>query len=181
MAKIRLFVAIKASDEAEDYLFKLQKKFSGLGDFKFVKEFHLTLKFLGYVDEGDVEKIDSLMKRIKYRKFELCLSELGVFPGVGSARVLWVGTEGNVRGLWELVETSLKKDYGTEERFKEHITLARINHINDKEGFKNLLKETVVKKIKFIVGGFLLVKSELRREGPIYTDLKRYELSQIRH
>jgi len=178
MAKIRLFVAIKISDDTKDYLLALQKKFLGLGDFKFVKEFHLTLKFLGYADEGDIEKIDSLMKEIKYKKFELCLSEIGVFPNVGSARVLWVGTEGNVRGLWELVENSLKKDYGSEERFKEHITLARIKHVDNKEGFKNLLKETAAKKIKFVVEYFRLVKSELRREGPIYTDLKIYSLGK---
>ncbi len=176
MAKIRLFLAIKVSEEARNYLLGLQKKFSAVGDFKFVKEFHLTLKFLGYVDEEDTEKIDSLMKEIKYRKFEMCLGGLGVFPSINSARVLWVDVKGNVQGLQDIVEGKLKKDYGAAERFKGHITLARIKSVNNKDKFKKLLEETAVKKIKFMVEDFLLVKSELRRDGPVYTDLGSYEM-----
>ena len=106
---MRLFVAIKTSDEVRNYLRKLQKSFEGIGNFNFTKEFHLTLKFLGEVEENNVEKLNGLLKEVKHKRFELCIDKLGVFPGVKNARVLWVGVRGDVKPLRDKAENSLKE------------------------------------------------------------------------
>lgn len=172
---MRLFIAITISEDVKNYLVDIQKTFLGTGNFNFVNDFHLTLKFLGDVDEAEIENLDNLLNEIKYNKFELSLNRLGAFPNINDARVLWIDVIGDVQGLWKLIENKLKKDFGSENRFKEHITLARIKQIDNKELFFKKL-EIDTKKIKFNVVDFRLIKSELKINGPVYTDMKVYLL-----
>src|SRR3989344_2267283 len=127
--KTRLFIAVHASKEVSDYLLRIQKEFSKLGDFKFTNSPHITLKFLGWVDNEKLRLINNILNEIKSSAFGLALNNLGVFPSLGSAKVLWVGVSGNINTLQDQVENKLKKDFGLEERFKAHITLARIRKI----------------------------------------------------
>ncbi|MBS3108568.1 RNA 2',3'-cyclic phosphodiesterase [Candidatus Woesearchaeota archaeon] len=173
---MRLFISVLVSKEVENYLKEIQKLFSNSGDFKFTKSFHITLKFLGWVDDNKLKHIDSLLKEITYNSFELQLNNLGVFPSPSSARVLWVDAIGSINGLQKQIELKLKKEFGEETRFKSHITLAMIKKINDKGKFKELLSKVNIKSLKFQVSDFRLVKSELRITGPIYTDLASYKL-----
>lgn len=173
---MRLFVAICASEEVERHLKELQKKFSGAGDFKFVKDFHLTLKFLGDIADEKIDRLDELLLGINHGKFELVLNKVGVFPGIRNARVLWVDVNGDVKSLWQMVESTLCKEFGCDDRFKEHITLARIKDIGDKKLFEELMNKVEVQKITFNVDDFKLIKSELRRDGTVYTELKVYKL-----
>jgi len=172
---MRLFIAIMINEEVTAYLKELQKKFLGLGYFNFVNGFHLTLKFLGDVDDDKIEKIDELLKKVRHRKFKLCLNSLGVFPSPRNARVLYVGVSGNIGDLWNKIEMKLKNEFGSREEFKEHITLARVKNIIDKEKFSHSLKYDV-EKLCFEVENFKLIKSELKSDGPVYTDLKQYKL-----
>src|SRR5207248_3842793 len=52
--------------------------------------FHLTLRFIGEVDEGVAADIDEALARVKARRFTLQLAGTGVFGG-GKPRQLWVG------------------------------------------------------------------------------------------
>ncbi len=54
---------------------------------------HLTLKFLGNIDPGDIDKIGKAMTdAVKIlRPFTLVAGGVGVFPGVKRPRVIWVG------------------------------------------------------------------------------------------
>ena len=47
---------------------------------------------------------------------------------------------------------------------------------HDKPLFLDYIKNIKTKNIKFRIGYFSFKKSELRPEGPVYTDLERYEL-----
>ena len=55
---MRLFIAVDLPEEVKNELGRVPKQ-SGLGKITYVKpeNIHLTLKFLGEVDEGNVEKI----------------------------------------------------------------------------------------------------------------------------
>jgi 2'-5' RNA ligase len=44
--------------------------------------------------------------------------------------------------------------------------------------FKEYIQGMKIKKIKFEVKEFIFKKSELRPEGPIYTDIQRYKLEK---
>ncbi len=56
---------------------------------------HLTLKFLGEVDEGMVDDIRGLLAPIcgKYRSFDITLRGTGVFPNPARPRVIWIGID----------------------------------------------------------------------------------------
>src|SRR5919106_1012945 len=57
---------------------------------------HLTLKFLGEIDERQVEPIGHALERqlSLFPRFSINAKGLGVFPDAKRPRVLWVGIEG---------------------------------------------------------------------------------------
>lgn len=146
------------------------------------EKLHLTLKFLGEVEE---DKLSSLKEITGARKqipsFCLRLGGLGAFPPKGRPRVLWQGLEGveteddkNLKELKDLLENNLE-DLGFEKekrKFKPHITLARdpMNLKRDK------LNDISVKKAEIKVNSFSLMSSKLTRNGPIYEEVYRFNL-----
>ena len=58
--------------------------------------FHLTLKFLGDIEEGKVEPIAQALERELYpfSCFTINAKGLGVFPDLKRPRILWVGVGG---------------------------------------------------------------------------------------
>ena len=80
---MRFFVAIELPEEVRDYLFTLKNKFhKDLAKVHWVakKHIHLTLKFLGEVDEKLIKIFIEELNKIKFRPFELELDKLGAFP-----------------------------------------------------------------------------------------------------
>ena len=90
---------------------------------------------------------------------------------------MWIKLNG--KGIWDLqkvIDDKFKDIFEPESRFMSHITLARMKKIHDKPLFLDYIKNIKTKNIKFRIGDFSFKKSELRPEGPVYTDLERYEL-----
>ena len=58
---------------------------------------HLTLKFLGNINDKDVGEIIKTVEGTckKYKAFNLEIAGAGVFPNKKIPRVLWVGITGN--------------------------------------------------------------------------------------
>lgn len=93
---------------------------------------HLTMKFLGDVDEAGVERLaraaDTVAER--HRPFAMALGGVGAFPTFRRARVVWMGVESEPR--LELLHHDLEVacgDAGFEVEgrpFRPHITLARL-------------------------------------------------------
>lgn len=142
--------------------------------------FHLTLKFLGDQEPAAVEGALAALRRAANRTlpFEMALSGLGAFGDGGRPRVLWAGvTEGRgaLEGLAEAVEREMAAAGFAPEarRFRPHLTLARI-----REGAPapaSLADYLVQERDRFLgklsVSGAVLMKSELRPSGPLYTPL----------
>ncbi|MGH7930446.1 MAG: RNA 2',3'-cyclic phosphodiesterase [Candidatus Binatia bacterium] len=91
---------------------------------------HLTLKFLGAIDEGQIDNIGAVLERA-LSPFPRCIINakgLGVFPDVKRPRILWVGIEGKpLASLAERVETALAPlGFEKEQRtFTPHLTIGR--------------------------------------------------------
>ena len=93
---------------------------------------HLTLKFLGNVEESDVSKLTAAADRAAARHASLSMTvrEVGAFPNFRRARVVWMGVEQDAR--LELLHHDLElaceqEGFEVEGRpFRPHITLARI-------------------------------------------------------
>ncbi len=96
---------------------------------------HLTLKFLGDVDTGQVDVLlkamESAASVFEGSTLPLSLSGLGVFPNAREPRVLWAGVEGDLEALGRLqtlVDQELAElGFAREHRpFRPHLTLARV-------------------------------------------------------
>lgn len=174
---MRIFIAIESPESFNNYFKELQNTIKNDIKATFTKSFHLTLKFLGEIEEIKVEKIKALLKKIKFSSFNLSLSNIGVFPNENYIRVVWIGLNpvDKIITLQQKIDTTLSDlDFKKEKKFHPHITLARIKHIKDKREFIERLKKIKIKKLDFTLNKFKLIKSTITPEGPIYEDLGNY-------
>ncbi len=176
-ALIRTFIAVELDPGFSEKIRELQDKFSDF-DLKFVKPelVHITLKFLGDVDESRIPSISAALDSILCEPFEAKVGGLGAFPKPANPRVLWLGATGNFKALHENVENLLKpfKIEKDEREFTAHATLARVKFLkkDKKDAFINTLKELKdVELGSMWVNKVLLKKSTLTPEGPIYETL----------
>ncbi|MDP3027145.1 MAG: RNA 2',3'-cyclic phosphodiesterase [Nanoarchaeota archaeon] len=177
----RCFIAIDLPREAINEIIKIQKliKEKKLFDGKVVEgeNLHLTLKFLGEIDEKKIEEVKRRLKEVKIEGFEANIGKIGVFPSRYNSyiRVLWIELKG--KGVFELqkqIDECLNGLFEKENRFMSHITLARIKRVYDRNGFLDYLEKIKIPKMKFNINRFFLKKSELFPEGPVYEDLEEY-------
>lgn len=94
---------------------------------------HVTLAFLGEVDEGSIVRLLPRLERAARRHlaFGLSLAGAGAFPSPARANVLWSGLSGDRKALGELAMSvgAGARRAGTpppdERRYRPHVTLAR--------------------------------------------------------
>jgi len=155
----------------------LQDRFSDF-DLKFVDPelVHITLKFLGNVDESIVPSLSAALDSITCEPFEAKVGGLGVFPKPSNPKVLWLGATGSFRALHDGVENLLEpfKFEKDDREFTAHATLARVKSLKKepKNAFINTVKELKDIEIGTMwVNRVLLKKSTLTPKGPIYETL----------
>lgn len=186
---MRLFIAIDLPQEIKDFLAGLQTRLKKSGaDIKWVspKNIHLTLKFLGEIDDTHlVDKINSVLENIASNKppFRISFNSIGAFPSLKSARIIWVGVnkgQDTIKEISEDFENKLQ-DLGIakEDRpFSSHITIGRTRSSLNREklikGIDELSTEIFDKKnpVEFTVTAITLFKSTLTAKGPIYEVVK---------
>ncbi len=176
--KMRLFIALPLPDEIKNYLINVQQRIVQAlqGKINLVKEFHLTLKFLGEVDEKTREKIKSSLQNIKVKPFHLQLNSLGFFPNENYIRVVWIGLKpaGKIIELQQQIDNSLKDFFPRDTRFEPHLTLGRVKFIKNKTEFKKQIAETKIEPKKLRIEKFQLIKSELTPNGPLYEIIEEF-------
>lgn len=96
------------------------------------EKLHLTMKFLGDVDDVGAEKLidaAALVARL-HRPFDMTLGGVGAFPNFRRSRVVWAGVEHEPKLEWlhhDLEIACRDAGYEVEGRpFRPHITLARV-------------------------------------------------------
>jgi 2'-5' RNA ligase len=92
---------------------------------------HVTLRFLGSIDENLVDGIAVRLKKVAARHppFEARARGLGAFPNVQKANVLWVGVESEplVKLQREVEVAMVELGFGKEEKpFHPHVTVGRV-------------------------------------------------------
>jgi len=176
---MRTFIAIEMPKEIKEILLDAQKQINTEKvKVRPAKAFHLTLKFLGEVEEKKIEEIKSALKATKFKKFNTTLTEIGVFPSEDYIRVVWVGLndpKSIITNLQKEVDSKLETlGFKKDTKFHPHVTLARVKFVEDKERFIKNLKEIKIEKKSFKITEFKLIKSILTPEGPIYEDLASF-------
>jgi RNA 2',3'-cyclic 3'-phosphodiesterase len=134
---MRLFVAIAPPPAVLDELDALARPLRmSRPDLRWthIAAWHVTLAFLGQVDEAAVARLLPRLERAarRHRCFPLAFCGAGAFPSAGRANVLWSGLSGDRGALARLAESvsagasragAPPPDQGR--RFQPHLTLAR--------------------------------------------------------
>ena len=169
---MRLFIA--ADLENEDYFRDIQKQINDKdAKINLTKTYHLTLKFLGEVEENKVDVIKNLLNKVEFKAFKIKTTEIGVFSNKDHIRVVWVGLEPEEKiiELQKMVNDSLKENFKPEKDFKVHVTLARVKFVENKEAFVSSLNNIKIEKKEFLIDKIKLIKSTLTSDGPIYENV----------
>ena len=180
--RLRLFVACELPDDVRRALGGLQDDLRQLIPVRLrwvrPESVHVTLKFLGEVEETRVDAITSaLATAVEPFELGLRLAKLG---GLGGARlrVVWVGLDGDVAPLASLagrVEGALTPlGFPPERRpFAAHLTLARVPDQASPEERRELAN--LIERHRFeplpsmILTEVHLVRSVLRPGGSVYS------------
>ncbi|MDD2702747.1 MAG: RNA 2',3'-cyclic phosphodiesterase [Candidatus Omnitrophica bacterium] len=183
---MRTFIAIELPEEVKEYLRRLQGKLKESGaDVKWAapRNIHLTLKFLGEVDENKTQEIAVLIEKTAKttRSFVIHLSVLGGFPAINSPRIIWIGIDKGdieVKDIAKNLEESLEAiGIPAEDRkFHSHITIGRtrssLNRTSLAKTLNELKNSPQAENIEFPVRKITLFKSTLTPKGPIYEIIK---------
>lgn len=176
---MRLFIAALIPEEVQKELSnKINTLKTEIDGVKWEKQdkLHITLKFLGSVDESQVEEICSLIGQLtpKYSPFKFSLSEIGAFPSLKNPKVLYMGlTPNNKFSKFQNILENTLSEIGFEKenrKFTPHITLGRAKKKI------NLRRVPIVRRKEFEIVEIGLIKSELRSEGSFYTTITTFRL-----
>jgi 2'-5' RNA ligase len=125
---IRLFTAIELPESVRTRLTLLQGGVPG-ARWSPVENLHLTLRFIGEVNEATANDIDDVLSAIRSPAFDLTLRGTGEFGG-RDPHALWIGVAPNeaLTRLAAKIESALQR-MGLEaetRKYTPHVTLARL-------------------------------------------------------
>lgn len=139
---------------------------------------HITLKFLGDIEEASVPLILGRIKESlsEFKPFDVVVERTGAFPGMTKPRVLWVGLEdqGMLARIGKSIDDNLAMmSIPRENRpFTPHVTVARVKSLDGIERAVAIMKEFESTRFgSFRVKDIRLKKSTLTPTGSIYEDL----------
>lgn len=175
----RLFVALEIPRPISTDLINLKTPIPGA---RWVDErnLHLTLQFLGEVENDRVEELIDVLEEIQTDYFSLRLYDVGHFGSRTAPRVLWVNVEKSM-ALQELqseVESLLDKNgFSIEKRkFVPHVTIARLKETHYEDLVNFTMENSLFSSDQFEITHFHLYESKISSEGPTYTKLRTFEL-----
>ena len=177
---LRLFVAIELPEATRRRLAALARPLPGAAWVR-AESMHLTLNFIGEIDEGLAADIDIELARISLPAFELALAGLDQFESRARVRALWVGVERApaLLGLQARVEAALKRAGAAPEarRFTPHVTLARFRDVPIHKVAPFISSRNAFRDGPIAVEEFALMSSKLGHHGSTYTAERRYPLA----
>lgn len=180
---VRLFVAVDLPGEirdqfgaVQDELRQSRARLTLVG----IESMHITLKFIGEVSGSQVPHITAALEKVEEHTFLLPVG-LITANSQRAPRVIWAetGDSGDCRRLAGTIDDTLSL-LGFEpekRRFHPHITLARVKQYHPSL-FEALARVATSCSGTIPVSAFVLKKSELTPDGPIYTDLLTVPLKE---
>ena len=167
---MRLFFALWPDAAAAEELAALSQELAMLAGGRPVAaaKIHLTLAFLGDLEESAPDAARRAVDGLSHPRFEVALDQVGSFKG---ARVAWTGFREPSRGLVDLqsdLEARLRAaGFALDERpYTPHVTLAR--------KATRAIARKAAEPIRWQARSFALVKSELGRGS--YATLEEWDL-----
>lgn len=176
----RLFVALDLPGETKQSLEPLTR---GLGDVRWLgpEQQHLTLRFIGELDNGRMYDLADALALVPGIPFELRLKGIGHFPPRGEPKVIWAGVEKSeeLERLKRRIDRALAQAGLPREarKFAPHVTLARIRGALSPDRVGTYLsRHSLYRSEPFAVSSFHLFSSWPRPQGAEYHIEASYEL-----
>lgn len=185
---MRLFVSIDLPDDLAESVEGVQDRFRDADGLSFTNpiQAHVTLSFLGDVDEDRLPAIEDALRAaveddIDFGPFDAEIEGVGVFPNTEYIRVLWVGVGDGAEEMTLLndaVESRLYDlDFSPDDNdFVPHVTIARMQHAGGKELVQRNVRELEPTVGRMEVEEIRLTKSELGADGPSYSTVAAFPL-----
>ena len=186
---MRLFIAFPLSaDVKKELASSIEQLSRSMTGVKWVSEenLHLTIRFLGECESGEVPKIQRLLRDISsaYKPIRGKLgAKLGAFPTISRPRVIWAAVFADPQ-----ITSSITNDIedGVQElgfppeskKWTPHITVGRV-----KEGVrveKEPIEQVQLKKADVLLDTIVLFESRLNPSGPTYHIVSQHPLETDR-
>lgn len=170
---IRVFVALNLPQDIKSSLSLLKADLRG-AQWVPLPNLHLTIRFIGEVNEQQLQFIKEELREVSLLPFSLRLKDLGHFSGRSGPNIIWVGVDPmeELLELRTLVDLALLKANVPLEKlnFKPHVTLAKL-----KGTPIELLAEYFQAGMGFYTREIefkemVLISSKLRKDGPVYSE-----------
>lgn len=184
---MRLFIAIEIEKEIINRIEEKMKQFRNDDfDIKFVEpeNLHLTLKFLGEVDEDNINDIQNIISKTvkKFKPFKISLEKMGFFGRRDYIKILWIdiieGCE-TIKKIISNLNESMKHIRREVREPSPHLTLGRVKSGKNRDKLIHMIDLNQNVKFGEMYVKFVKLKSSiLNINGPVYTDLKSFELGE---
>jgi len=182
LEKIRSFIAFDVEEETViRNLSNAQRMLAETGaSLRLVKpeNIHITLRFLGEISSGMVNRIHEEMEKVTFTPFDVEIKGVGAFPNLRRIRVVWAGIRrgtNELRDIFNQLEPNLNRlGFKPDVRgFSPHLTIARVKTSRKKSELIKRIKELENYEFGTVRARCLRLKrSILTPKGPIYSVLK---------
>ncbi len=180
---MRAFISINLTDPIRESILEFQESQGKIiRNIRWTKpeNIHLTLKFLGEIEEETVNKLAETLQPIEgqFSPFPVDIGSVGKFPPKGPLSILWVGLLKGTSGVMAL-ENSIREAMEAakipfdKKSFVPHLTIGRAMK-NKKVFFDNINDFEKLSFGTLQVESFHLMQSDLKPSGPIYTERIRF-------
>jgi len=184
---IRAFIAVEIDSQNKQKLSELITLLKKTNtDVKWVneKQMHLTLKFLGNIEETKAQEVSRILESITkdFKEFTIFLSKIGAFPNINKPRVIWVAIDegkDTLKLLADKIESRLEEIGFVKEKreFKAHLTLGRVKSLKNISQLTEVMQKTDFQsQDKIKISSLILFQSALTSKGAIYAPLAEIKL-----
>lgn len=176
LTNMRLFAALKVPQSLRKQIEGLPQKGLNSARFSHIDDLHITLRFMGEVEEEKLPAIIEILEGVRVKQFNVVVRGLDIFEMKNQA-VLYAAVESvkSVTHLSAEITERLQKIglMFSEQFYKPHVTIARIKNISGIEDYIRKNEKQVFSEWK--AEEFILYKSaEPDDGGKRYTELKKY-------
>jgi 2'-5' RNA ligase len=188
---VRAFVAVPLPDELKEQLVVVQRQIARqcgrVARWLPPEAMHITLEFLGDVPRWVLADLpDAIEEAVDgFRSFDLSTAGIGAFPSWRNPKVVWIGLEGETRGLENLrkrITNELRTfSFANDPRpFKPHLTLGRVRNGIDPAMLKKLQSFAPGYRVdpqQFTINRVALFRSLLSPEGATHVEIAGWDLA----
>lgn len=177
---LRLFTALEPPKKIKQELLSVQQYMPG-ARWQTDEQLHITLNFIGEIDGSLLPEIKKALATIKLDPFSCYCDGVDYFGSKQQPRILITKIVPNAALLklqkqinHALPDNEIKIE---KQKFKPHITLARLNQVSYQSIGEFIQYEALFKTGEFVLDEFHLISSRLSPDGAKYLIEESYPLA----